>query len=205
MGRFHLLSRVVWKVPGLALVFMLVLPSAALAGAVYQWTDADGGIHFTDDPSKIPSKFRNTVEQLSPPDEPKEPKDSPGREPESESPADPDPAPVSKRPPASELEPSQLPSEPVDARGHNEEWWRQQVGEWEKKKADAEARLADAQERLGRERFLNPTTGNMKRIQDISAEVAMYEEQIREAEHMLTEGLADEARRAQAPPGWLRD
>jgi hypothetical protein len=40
----------------------------------------------------------------------------------------------------------------------------------------------------------------MQRIQEISAEVSMYEAQILEAENMLTDGLPDEARRAQAPP-----
>jgi hypothetical protein len=165
---------------------------------VYQWTDADGAIHFTDDPGKIPKKYHHTVKEVQPPDEPGEENGS-----TSAAPATP-PRPTS--PPKRASEPSQsAPSEAVDARGHNEAWWRQRVQEWQDKKTDAQAKLADAQERLGRERFLNATTGNMKRVQDISAEVAMYEEQIREAERMLTEELPDEARRAQAPPGWLRD
>lgn len=71
--------------------------------------------------------------------------------------------------------------------------------EWQNTKTDAQTKLADAQERLGQERFLNATTGTMQRIQEISAEVSMYEAQILEAENMLTDGLPDEARRAQAP------
>jgi hypothetical protein len=188
------------KVPGLALGLALALVPCALAGAVYQWTDADGGIHFTDDPSTIPKKFRDAVQQLSPPDAPSEPKGPPSveAEPESQRAKQPESASEPERPQVS-------PSEALDARGHNREWWQQRVQEWQTRKADAQARLADAQERLGRERFLNATTGNMQRIQEISAEVSMYEEQIKEAENMLTDGLPDEARKAQAPPGWLRE
>jgi hypothetical protein len=179
---------------------VLAVAPAALAGAVYQWTDADGGRHFTDDPSTIPKKFRDTVQQLSPPDEPSEPKGPPSAEAEGES------RPESPPEPASEPGRPQVSApEAVDARGHNREWWWQRVQEWQTKKADAQTKLADAQERLGRERFLNATTGNMERIQEISAEVSTYEAQIREAENMLTDGLPDEARKAQAPPGWLRE
>ncbi|MEW6681874.1 MAG: DUF4124 domain-containing protein [Nitrospirota bacterium] len=190
------------KILGLALAVVITfsLAPAALAGAVYQWTDADGAIHFTDDPGKIPKKFRDTVKEIRPPDEPDEPEGGPSSEPEAQ------PRTQKQPEPASEPEPAQVaPSEPVDARGHNEKWWRQRVQEWQDQKADAQAKLADAQERLGRERFLNATTGNMLRIQEISAEVEMYEKQIREAENMLTEILPDEARKAQAPPGWLRE
>lgn len=195
--RFHLIPTV--------LVLALVLlgarvPDAVAAGGVYQWTDGNGAIHFTDDPGKIPKKFHDTVLELRPPDKEK-PKGIPSEEdPESV------PTPESVSKPASEPErPTMAPSEAVDFHGHNRDWWRQRVQEWQDKKTDAQAKLADAQERLGQERFLNATAGNMQRIQDISAEVTMYEAQILEAENMLTDGLPDEARRAQASPGWLRD
>lgn len=191
---------------GLALVVMVAVSGGAIAaGGVYQWTDEKGVVHFTDDPGKIPKKFHHSVQELRPPDkeEEKAPKGIPSEEEgiESES----RPASPPKAESESNRRPQALPSDPVDFHGHNQEWWRQRVQEWQQKKTDAQARLVDAQERLGQERFLNATTGNMKRIQDISAEVSKYEEEVREAERMLTDGLPDEARRAQAPPGWLRD
>jgi hypothetical protein len=189
---------------GPSLAVLLVIASGAVAGGVYQWTDDKGAVHFTDDPGKIPKKFHHTVLELSPPDPPE--KDQPPKgvseEEEIESEATPEASPKREPAPESSLV---APSEPVDFNGHNREWWRQRVQEWQAKKTDAQAKLADAQERLGQERFLNATTGNMKRIQDISAEVSKYEADLKEAEHMLSEGLSDEARRAQAPPGWLRD
>ncbi len=173
---------------GLGLALLLAIaPGTGAAGAVYQWTDADGVVHFSDDPGKIPKKFHGTVQELRRPDEPKAPN---GINPEDAQGAQES---VSK------------PAEAVDADGHNREWWQQRVRKWEQKKTDAQANLADAQERLGKERFLNATTGNMQRIQDISAEVSKYENDLREAENMLSDGLPDEARRAQAPPGWLRE
>jgi len=202
------------NIPGFALGLLLAFAPCAVAGAVYQWTDADGAIHFTDDPGRIPAKFRDTAEQLSPPDKPSEPTGQPSKEIERELPPDSrtgpesevEPAPAPKPKPTIEAEPTSVaPSEAVDARGHNEEWWRARIKEWRDRKADAEARLADAEERLGHERFLNQGTAQMKNIQDITAEVEAYEKQVREADNMLMDVLPDEARRAQAPPGWLRD
>jgi len=196
--------KMIAKILSVMIPLFLAVAPCALAGAVYQWTDADGAVHFTDDPGKIPKKFHDSVQQLRPPDQPKEPKAAPSEESESAVESKPEAPPK----PASEperVQPTTAPSEPVDAHGHNREWWRKRVQEWQEKKADAQAKLADAQERLGQERFLNATTGNMERIQDISAEVSMYEKQIREAENMLSDGLPDEARKAQAPPGWARE
>jgi hypothetical protein len=55
-------------------------------------------------------------------------------------------------------------------------------------------------EQLGRNDQTRPGQQRIRRFREVS----MYEEQIKEAENMLTDGLPDEARRAQAPPGWLR-
>ncbi len=63
----------VTKIVSLAFAATMSVSPCALAGAVYQWTDADGAIHFTDDPGKIPKKFRDTVKEISPPEEPDEP------------------------------------------------------------------------------------------------------------------------------------
>lgn len=178
--------------PGLAIVMGCSV--GALGAGVYQWTDSQGVVHFTDDPGKVPKKYHDTVQEVQPPDTEESDDASPTAKPT----PGPRPTPDSDRG-------QYTPSEPVDAHGHTREWWRQRVQEWQETKTNAQVKLADAQDRLGRERFLNATTGNMQRIQELSAEVAMYEQQIREAETMLTDVLPDEARKAQAPPGWLRE
>ncbi len=183
-----------------ALALVLALAPGAGAAGIYQWTDSNGVVHFTDDPGKVPKKYHDTVREVQPPKEESEPDgaSAPEAQPTSKPRPRPTPTPDSDNRQYS-------PSEAVDAYGHNRDWWRQRVQEWEDKKAEAQAKLAEAQERLGRERFLNQTTGNMQRIQEISAEVTTYEAEIREAENMLAEELPDEARKAQAPPGWLRE
>jgi hypothetical protein len=56
------------SVLGLTLILALALvPDAVAAGGVYEWTDGNGSIHFTDDPGKIPKKFHDTVLELRPP------------------------------------------------------------------------------------------------------------------------------------------
>jgi len=185
----------------MAQLFALILflqtsfvPAGFTDEVTYQWTDADGVIHFTDDPGNIPEGFRDTARQILHPDEPSMPKSPPSTAPESESPpgAQPQPPRVSR-------------PEDVDANGHNREWWQERVQDWQSRKAEAEAKLADAQERLGRARYLDSTPAQSKRVQEITDEISKYENAIREADHMLTDGLSDEAREANAPPGWLRE
>jgi hypothetical protein len=96
-------------------------------------------------------------------------------------------------------------SEDLDLAGHNRAWWKQRVQEWRNRKANAEGKLADARDRLRRERFLDANVGTYLRQQEILAEISAYEEQIREAERMIEEELPEEARKAGAPPGWLRE
>jgi Domain of unknown function (DUF4124) len=181
------------QVFGLALFLLVALVPAAFSDEVtYQWTDADGLIHFTDDPGKIPESFRDSAQEIRHPDEPK--KKPPSTAPESQSPPETQP----KRPRVS-------PSEAVDSNGHNREWWQERVQEWQSIKADAQAKLADAQDRLGHARYLDSTPAQTQKIQEISAEISKYEKKIQEADDMLTDGLADEARKAHAPPGWLRE
>lgn len=47
----------------LALLIMLPAPVGALAGT-YQWTDAAGVLHFTDNPEQIPAKYHKRVREL---------------------------------------------------------------------------------------------------------------------------------------------
>jgi Domain of unknown function (DUF4124) len=177
---------------GLALILLVALVPAAFSDDVtYQWTDADGVIHFTDDPGQIPETFRDSAQQILHLDEPQK---SPSKAPEAQS--QPETQPERPRVPRPEA---------VDSNGHNRDWWQQRVKEWQSMKADAQAKLADAQERLGRARYLDSTPAQSKKVQEISAEISKYEKEVREADHMLTDGLSDEAREANAPPGWLRE
>lgn len=57
------------KLPG-TIVFLLFLAGPLLAGQVYEWTDAEGTTHFTDDLTQVPSSQRNKAEILTLPEGP---------------------------------------------------------------------------------------------------------------------------------------
>lgn len=46
------------------LVFLSVISLSAVHGEVYTWKDAQGTIHFTEDPGKVPKKLRKKVRVL---------------------------------------------------------------------------------------------------------------------------------------------
>lgn len=49
-----------------AIIFLSVLllvPSVAFAGTMYKWTDAQGNVHFTDNPSNIPAEAHDKTEK----------------------------------------------------------------------------------------------------------------------------------------------
>lgn len=66
------------KIAGAA-VFLLFLTGPLLAGQVYQWTDAEGTTHLTDDLTRVPPLQRDKVEIVSLPDE-TPPQSSPSEE-----------------------------------------------------------------------------------------------------------------------------
>jgi hypothetical protein len=58
MKRFLVTSSLVAKVMILAMLWMAVVPSSDIFARVYKYKDDQGKTHFTDDPSKIPLKYR---------------------------------------------------------------------------------------------------------------------------------------------------
>jgi hypothetical protein len=85
----------------------MIMVGAAHA-ATYEWVDKQGVMHFTDDPDKIPFKYRNKARQLDLTPVPGE-KEQP--------PAQPQPRPADETGPAVDKAKSLY-------GGHNETWWR---------------------------------------------------------------------------------
>lgn len=101
---------------------------------------------------------------------------------------------------------SASPKEEVDAQGHGKDWWQSRVRQWEEERDRAMAQI----EKLNLERadlqFKNLMAS--ERVQErnrISQEITLEEGKKREAERMLNEVLPEEARKAGAPFGWLRE
>ena len=50
---------------GITVLFLIIMSPNLYSKEVYQWTDADGIMHITDNKSKIPEKFSSTVKELN--------------------------------------------------------------------------------------------------------------------------------------------
>ena len=109
---------------------------------------------------------------------------------------------------------SQLP-EGKDMNGNNRDWWLEKVEFWKKKLADAQKRYDRASVEWNKYNGIitNPavkidTDFSIQQFTDLrgAARVDMDQAtaELEEAKRMLEEVLPEEARKAGAPPGWLR-
>lgn len=165
-----------------ALVFSIAIGPVFPAFAVvyYEWTDDAGVVHLTDDPAKIPARYREHVREVALPDTQGSREDQTSSTPQ---------------PPS----PSLAPTEDADFQGHNRQWWQQRLQDWRGRKANSEQNLAEVRDRFNRLYFNNAFLG------DVRQEIERYEKEIREADRMLNDIIPEEARKAGAPPGWLRE
>jgi Domain of unknown function (DUF4124) len=166
-------------------------------GQLYKWTDRQGNVHFTDNPSRIPTEYRSQVEveQASPPHPLAAPSDAP-------TPASPDAAAPSE-PPA--------PVPPRDLLGRGPDYWQQLARQWS-------TRLQQSMHERDRLQLLYHYSRNLAsstrdvfdrgRLQAdivrLESAIGEVEAQIREAEAMLGTTLPLEARRLGANPDWLK-
>lgn len=163
----------------------------SFGGPIYQWTDEEGNVGFTDDPARIPAKYRrNAILENSIPREPEQSHTSEPKE------------------LASAPEAPPLPSEePTDAGGHDEAYWRERI-----------ERLRGEQERLTRTRtkleleaesLSNPLTSSRgeqrARYQELQGQLSELDQKIADIETQITVVIPEEARKLNVPPGWLRE
>ncbi len=165
-----------------ALVFSIAIGPVfpVVAAVYYEWTDDAGVVHLTDNLAELPLRYRDRVRELPVPDQPPSRDDQPSAVPQ---------------PPS----PPSAPTADVDFRGHDRQWWRQYLQDWRGRKATAEQSLAEARDRYNRLYSSHQSLGDVRR------EIEQYETDLREADRMLNDVIPDEARKAGAPPGWLRE
>lgn len=166
-------------------MFILVLllltrsePSAP-AAEFFRWLDEDGTPHFTNISSRVPPAYRARAEVQSIPD-------LPGVKPLSPL--------VSIKPPLK-----------TDMNGHDEHWWREQVQAWQSLKEGLTFTLAEKEEKLGRLPFGNKTVFfKQAETRRLLQEIGGIKQEIQKVDEALQTILPEEARKAGAPPGWLR-
>lgn len=165
----------------------LLLFTSPAPAQVYQWEDEEGTLHMTDDLKKIPEKYREGMREIVLPDEETEEEEA------------------ASGPAGTDAAKADLPTAQRDNQGHDREWWQARVNGWRQKKGDAERKLAEANGRLGKIRRVNPTVALKQEEAAVREEIRRRQGEIKEAERMLKEQLPEEARKAEAPPGWLRE
>lgn len=172
------MNQIYKKILAFVLPILPTIVMGASASADYKWVDEEGVIHLTDDLQNMPERYRPQAEKVEPPPLQKAPRT---------------PLPLSL-------------NEEVDAQGHGKDWWQSRVREWEEERDRAIAQIGKLNLERADLQFKNLMPS--ERIQErnrISQEITLEEGKKREAERMLNEDLPEEARKAGAPSGWLRE
>ena len=178
------------------LIFMVSIFVASQVNGqeIYRWVDEKGILHFADDLTQVPEKYRDQFQRKDPPKEPipSPPASSPGEVGKIE----PDPSSVRK-----------------DLYGRGEDWWRAKAKEANDRLQSAQKDYDSAYQTLKakeqqREEGPSKSHGPRKRL---GAEIDKLEEKVRESQKELDEAkevvekvLPRQAEDYKADPSWLK-
>lgn len=193
MTRAGVLGRTAWVI--MAVWLLAGLPGTPVVGstaaAMYQWTTPDGTIGLTDDPGRIPDQYRHTAKPYQAPEV-----QPPVNRPTAKAGAPAVPAPGAAAP--SETE--------VDQNGHDRALWQTQVRDLTDQRADLVKERNELEQKFNQLHYFGrETTEELNLQQAMQAQLDDLTNKINTIDHQLTASLPDEARRAGAPPGWLRN
>ncbi len=154
---------------------------------VFKWVDDKGSVHFTDDISKIPEKYRQAIEEIEAREEKSETKTESG--PPEKSQADND----------------------TDRLGRGKEYWQGRVEEWKKKLRSAQERVESLRLKYNQltEKF-NASKSSVQRAtlrnerDQIKAQIDQSRMEIEEAKEVLDRKIPEEAALYKAKPEWIK-
>lgn len=196
MTRADVLRQMAWVTMAAGLLTGLPVAPAVgpTAAAMYQWTTPDGTIGLTDDPGRIPDQYRNTARPYGSPEE------SPPLKP-----------PATTTPPrapssVATTSPAVSPEASVDQNGHDKAWWQARVQALTDQRADLIRQRSETEQKFNQLHYFGRETIEelalqkklRQQLDDLTNEITTIDQQ-------LTASLPDEARRAGAPSGWLRN
>ena len=192
-------KRIAMKKLGLFLCLLFVFSLSPVKGQeIYRWVDEKGTIHYADDLTLVPERYREHVQK---------------RKPQQESSPSPS-IPPSPGPPGTEARPSSEPSsDRRDLVGRDEQWWRAKVKEWEDKFQNAQNNYDKTyQAWKSKEKELEDSKfkpDSLKRkiraeIKDLEEKTKALEKEVNEAREMLEKVLPREAEENRADPDWLK-
>lgn len=168
----------------LLLVVTILFSAAAAQAEFYQWTDREGREFYTNEKDKIPAEYRGAAKPV----EVREERVTVGPPPAAS-----DPRPVKPQP-------------HKDRNNRGEDYWRKRAGDLRKEIREQE----NARDRLIQQEREEERSGKLTAAKRKKARAAREKKQekiagnIARLTHELEVELPDEARKAEALPGWLR-
>jgi Domain of unknown function (DUF4124) len=164
---------------------MFLIAATAAHAEFYRWVDRDGKEFFTNELEKVPQEYRGSVQTVKP-DESR--------------------VSVEDRPSAA-VKPPGLSGEHKDRNGRGEEYWRRRAANLRLKLRDQQDDYANVLKELERQ---DQKTGNSagkrkKALSGLERKKVKIEKDISRTRRMLEVDLPEEARRADAYPGWIRE
>jgi hypothetical protein len=171
---------------------LLQLATPCANAAFYQWTDAKGVEHFTDNRDKIPKRYLKKARKLETSAEPAPAKDQ---------------APGPQAPQLPSQAPAQLSGpQSSGAGGHSEPWWRQRFAELRGDLKALEDGLSRKQEKLvelRRKRAIFVRIKDREAVNAMQDEISADEVCVNELRKRI-EALEQEAAREGVPAEWRR-
>ena len=183
----------------LILVAFLSVVSQVKGQQVFRWVDEKGNLHFVDDLTLVPEKYREQVQKKEPPKEPVPPPSVSSGAAEGRT----DPQASSDRPP----------SDRKDLYGRGEDWWRAKAKEANEKLQDAQQKYdstsrtlkaKEQQQKEGQFKSHGPRKRLKSEIEKLEEKVKESEKELAEARDMVEKTLPKQAEDYKADPEWLR-
>lgn len=176
---------------------MMLVSSPWIANGqeIYRWVDEKGTIHFADDFTLVPEKYRDQIQKRKISETPFPPSVRPSTGPETS---------------GSTTEP---PPEKKDILGRGEDWWRAKVKEWEDKLQNAQKNydlvygdLRQKEKELADAKFKPDSLKRKLRaeIKELEEKLKDREKERDEAKNMLQKVLPKQALDYRADPAWLK-
>lgn len=180
---------------GLFIFIVLTLSAWIVNGQeIYRWVDEKGTIHFADDFTLVPEKYRDQIQKRK----------------SSEKPS---PAPVKPPMGTEAAETTQSTPERKDLLGRGEEWWRAKMKEWNDKLQNAQKNydlvysdLRQKEKELADAKF-KPDSLKRKlkaEIKELEGKLKEREKERDEAKNMVEKVLPKQAEDYKADPAWLK-
>ena len=166
-----------------AALWLSVSDLVSFSGKIYEWVDEAGNVGFTDDLRNIPEKYRKTATLESEVPAPRQGGESPE---------------MQELPP-----PSNTPD--TDDAGHDRAYWQGRIKDLREQRADLiEKKLEIEQKIEALSRYSEADRTYIELRRQYLDELAKTKDDVKDIGHQLEIVLPEEARKLNAPPGWLR-